>query len=82
MKILTEDVAIWRLNLTFQSRGWHVGTYSKDSTESAKLGSYYIINKFTNEMIDFSDQLTPWLKNEFIISPWERVAGEAPPLDK
>ncbi|EPY8403787.1 hypothetical protein ACXG8J_004053 [Enterobacter ludwigii] len=76
MNILTEDIAIWRLNLIFQSRGWYVGIYKRGSLKSTKLGRYYIINHFTNEMIDFSDQLTQWMVREFIISPWEQVAGE------
>lgn len=57
MNILTEDIAIWRLNLIFQSRGWYVGIYKRGSLKSTKLGRYYIINHFTNEMIDFLTSL-------------------------
>lgn len=76
MVVITNDTALWRLNLLFKSRGWQVGRFKQNSIVSRKLGKYYIINFITNEFIDYADSLTPWLKKEFILAPWESLHDE------
>lgn len=73
---ITQKTALWRLTLALRSKGRQVGAFAKGSIASRKLGQYYLINFITNEMIDYSDYLTPWLQNEFILAPWEVIAGE------
>ncbi|EPB5915893.1 hypothetical protein ACRQPR_004204 [Citrobacter amalonaticus] len=76
IKKISKTTALNRLNLALQEKGQQVKTFKDGSNIAKKLGVYYIINFITNEMVDFSHNLTPWMKNEFIIAPWEELAGE------
>ncbi|EMP6174897.1 hypothetical protein R9D66_004247 [Citrobacter amalonaticus] len=73
---ITTTTALYRLNLSLQGKGLQVKTFQDGSIPAKKLGMYYIINYITNEMVDFSNHLTPWMRNEFILAPWEELAGE------